>query len=288
MSQLNAEQLDEYRKETFRLEEGMYLRSKDEALQFVNERGFVYFWPIKGVTFPSLWTAVAGNRPVADAHDDPGHVTWRWKDEMLDERQWYYAKVLRGKATIIAMDILPTYYALSENYGDPDKDYLQLYEDGLLTREAKVIYEALLREGPLDTVNLRRVIHMTGKASNSPFDRGLVALQKDFKILPVGIAEAGAWRYSFIYDLVHRYYPDIPEKARPIKLSDARQKLVSLYFDSVGAATAAEVRKLFQWRKRELERTLARLVELGKLETGWQVTGRKGEHLVVDNLVTSL
>ena len=91
MPQITAEQLDEYRKETFRLGEGVYLHSKDDALQFVNERGFVYFWPIKGVIFPSLWTAVAGNRPVADAHDDPGHITWRWKDEMLDQRQWYYA-----------------------------------------------------------------------------------------------------------------------------------------------------------------------------------------------------
>ena len=266
----------------------MYLRSKDDALQFVNERGFVYFWPIKGITFPSLWTAVAGNRPVADAHDDPGHVTWRWKDEMLDKRQWYYGKVLRGKATMIALEIVPTFYALSENYGDPEHDYLQLYEDGLLTREAKVIYEALLREGPLNTVTLRRVIHMTGKASNSPFDRGLVTLQKDFKILPVGIAEAGAWRYSFIYDLVHRYYPDLPQQARPIRLSEARQKLVSLYFDSVGAATAVEVKKLFQWRKQDIERTLDKLVEGGKLVAGWQVTGRKGEHLAVDGLVKGL
>lgn len=288
MLQLTVEKLDEYRRETFRLGEGLYLHSKDDALQFVNERGFVYFWPIKGITFPSLWTAVAGNRPVADAHDDPGHVTWGWKDEMLDMRQWYYAKVLRGKATMIALEVVPYFYALSENYGDPEHDYLQLYEDGLLTREAKVIYEALLREGPLNTVKLRRVIHMTGKASNSPFDRGLVTLQKDFKILPVGIAEAGAWRYSFIYDLVHRYYPELPQQARPIKLSEARQKLVSFYFDSIGAATAAEVRKLFQWRKKDIERTLDKLVEGGKLKAGWQVAGRKGEHLAVDSLVKGL
>ena len=189
---------------------------------------------------------------------------------------------------MIALDMVPSFYALSENFGDPEQDYLQLYEDGLLTREAKLIYEALLHEGPLDTVNLRRVIHMTGKASNSPFERGLVALQKDFKILPVGIAEAGAWRYSFIYDLVHRYYPNLPQQARPIKLSEARQKLVSLYFDSVGAATAAEVRKLFQWRKKDIERTLDSLVEQDKIQEGWQVAGRKGQHLVVDGIFARL
>jgi hypothetical protein len=272
---VSVDKLQRYRKETFRLRRANRVQNRAEALAYVNERGFVYFWPIKGIELPSLWTAVAGNRPVADAHDDPGHITWRWKDEMLGARRWYYAKVLRGKATMIALDIVPYFYALSENFGDPAADYLQLYADGLLSREAKTIYEALLAEGPLDTVNLRRKIHMTGKNSNSPFERGLVALQRDFKILPVGIAEAGAWRYSFVYDLVHRTYPDLPEAARPITRRQAQQKLTSLYFASLGAATAAEVRKLFQWRPAEVSRTLQQLVDGGLLYDSCQLPGRK-------------
>jgi hypothetical protein len=277
--------LKEYRRQTYRLTDDARLGSVEEALDFVNERGFVYFWPIKGANFPNLWAAVAGERPVADKHDDPGHVTWGWKDGMLDKRRWYYAKILRGKATMIALDIAPTFYALSENYGDPEQDYLQLYEDGLLSREAKLIYETLLREGPLDTVTLRRKIHMTGKASNSPFDRGLTGLQRDFKILPVGIAQAGAWRYSFIYDMVHRHYPDMPEQARAIKRSQARQKLLTLYFASMGAATAAEVRKLFQWPKKDLDRTLEALVENDTLRTGIQLEGQTGDYLAIPELV---
>ena len=260
MSVLSAE-IDAYRTRTFRLSPEQRLQSREEALTYVEERGFVYFWPIKGVLFPSLWTAVAGNRPVADAHDDPGHVTWGWKDEMLGTRQWYYAKVLRGRATMIALDVAPYFYALSENYGEPESDYLQLYEDGLLSREAKLIYEALLREGPLDTVRLRRVTQMTGSKSNSPFDRGLTQLQRDFKIVPVGISPSGGWRYSFIYDAVHRHYPDLPQSARPITRSQARQKLLQLYFASVGAATAADARKLFQWRPQDLSRTIEALQE---------------------------
>lgn len=204
---------------------------------------------------------------------------------MLDKRRWYYAKVLRGKATMISLETVPYFYALSENYGDPDNDYLQLYEDGLLSREAKLIYEALLREGPLDTVNLRRKIQMTGKASNSPFDRGLTSLQRDFKILPVGIAEAGAWRYSFIYEMVHRFYPDLPEDARPITRQSARQQLVTLYFDALGAATAHEVKKLFQWSKSDVDRTLDKMVSAGRLSAGVQVEGRPGEHFAIRDLL---
>jgi hypothetical protein len=273
-----AQRLREYRERSYHLGPGLRLGSAEEALAFVNERGFVYFWPIKGVELPSLWAAVAGQRPVADEHDDPGHVTWRWKDSMLDKRQWYYAKILRGKATVISLEVAPYFYALSENYGDPEQDYLQLYEDGLLSREARLIYETLLHEGPLDTVNLRRKIHMTGKASNSPFERGLVTLQRDFKILPVGIAEAGAWRYSFIFDLVHRHYPDLPQKARPIKRNQARQELLALYFASMGVATVAEARKLFQWSKKDLDRALNALVDQGSVRPGLQVEGLSGEY----------
>jgi hypothetical protein len=180
--------------------------------------------------------------------------------------------------------VVPHFYALSENYGDPEHDYLQLYEDGLLSREAKLIYEALLREGPLDTVNLRRKIHMTGKASNSPFERGLTNLQRDFKILPVGIAEAGAWRYSFIYDLVQRHYPDLPEQARSIKRGEARQKLLSLYFASMGAATAAGARKILQWPKKDLDRALTALVDKGALGAGHQVEGQAGDYFALPEL----
>ena len=283
--EIPAGRLKEYRRRTFRLRADLRLERVEDALSFVKERGFVYFWPIKGANYPNLWAAVAGERPVADKHDDPGHVTWGWKDGMLDKRQWYYGKILRGKATMIALDIAPNFYALSENYGDPDHDYLQLYEDGLLSRESKLIYEMLLREGPLDTVNLRRKIHMTGKASNSPFDRGLTNLQRDFKILPVGIAKAGAWRYSFIYDMVHRHYPDLSEQARLIKRAQARQKLLSLYFTSMGAATAADARKLFQWPKKDMDRALEALLEQKTVRGGYRVEGQSGEFFVVQELV---
>lgn len=260
-----TQKIEAYRRETFRLAEELKLQTKEEAVAYVQKRGFVYFWPITGVLFPSLWTAVAGDRPVANKHDDPGHITWRWKDELLGQKQWHYAKVLRGKATMIAPDLLPIFYALSENYGDPEQDYLLQYEDGLLSRESKLIYECLLREGPIDTVNLRRKIGMTGKKSNSPFDRGLTHLQRDFKIVPVVVAETGSWGYSFVYDLVHRHYPDLPEAARPVKRSAARQTLVRHYYRALGSAGALDLQKLFQWKPADILRTLATLEAQGEL-----------------------
>ena len=282
---LPLDQLQAFRARTFRLLPHLRLRKPADAVQFVNERGFVFFWPIKGATLPSLWAAVAGERPVADQHDDPGHVTWGWKDDLLDKRQWYYAKILRRRATIIALQVVPYFYALSENFGDPETDYLELYADGLLSQPAKAIYEALLHEGPLDSVNLRRKIRMTSKSSNSPFERGLVELQRDLKVLPVGIAQTGAWHYSFVYELVHRYYPDLPKRARPITQKSARQNLAQWFFNAVGAATVADVQRLFQWKPREAERTLQTMVEAGDLYAGYALEGQVGQYHVAAGLL---
>jgi hypothetical protein len=285
MPQLSLERLNAHRARTFRLQPDLRLETVEDAIDFVDERGFIYFWPIKGVTLPNLWSAVAGERPVAEQHDDPGHVTWGWKDDMLDKRRWYYAKLLRGRATLVSLEVVPLFYALSDNYGDPETDYLQLYQDGLLSQAARAIYEALLDEGPLDTVNLRRKIRMTSKSSNSPFERGMVELQRDLKILPVGVAQTGAWRYSFIYEMVHRYYPDLPDQARSIPRQSARRRLVALVFEALGAATASEIRLLFQWKPRNVERTLAALVKAGEIRAGYQVEGQTNEHYVLPALV---
>jgi hypothetical protein len=284
MLTLTHEQIEAYRARTYRLQPGMRVTTRDEAVAFVNERGFVYFWPIKEVALPSLWVAVSGDRAVPNEHDDPGHVTWRWKDESLGAHIWYYAKVLRRRATFIALDAVRYFYALSENYGAPDEDYLIQYQEGRMTWEAKAVYEALLSEGPLDTISLRQIARLTSPASNTPFNRALDTLQADFKILPVGIAEAGAWRYAFIYDLVHRHYPDLPEAARAVRQADARRKLVELYFRSVGAACHRDLAMLFGWAKGDLEHALGALVADDAIRRGLRLEGFADEWFALAQL----
>ena len=75
MKKLDLKKLQSHRARTFNLPPIKRISSPPQALTFVNARGFVYFWTIKGIDLPSLWTAVAGGRPVADKHDDPGHIT---------------------------------------------------------------------------------------------------------------------------------------------------------------------------------------------------------------------
>jgi hypothetical protein len=265
MNRLSNERLLSYRAETFRLKPDARLRSQEQAIEFTNQRGFIYFWPIKEVVLPSLWVAVAGDRPVADAHDDPGHVTWGWKDALLGERVWYYAKVLRKRSTMISLEAAPYFYALSENYGSPEEDYLTIYEQGRMAMETRLVYETLLAKGPLDTVALRRATHLTSRESNSRFERALAELQADFKILPVAVTQAGAWRYAFAYEVVHRYYPELVEQARFIPETMARRMLAERYFQSVGAAQTSELVRLFGWRPEQVQRACDELVRDGRL-----------------------
>jgi len=285
MSTLTAEAIQSYRDRTYRLATGTRVTTRDEAVAYVNQRGFIYFWPIKDVMLPSLWTAVAGDRPVADAHDDPGHVTWGWKDALLSARVWYYAKVLRRKATLISLEVAPCFYALSENYGEPEQDYLVQYHEGRLTAETKAIYETLLAQGPLDTVSLRKLARMTSKASDAPFHRALETLQADFKILPVGVAEAGAWNYAFIFECVHRWYPDLPERAQPIRQAQARARLAELYLRSVGASQVRDLARLFGWPAAEIGAAVKALVAAGIARAKVRVDGWPGEWIALAELV---
>jgi len=255
VTHLDDSQLKTYRSRTFRLTNRLRLRSPRDALAFVEERGFVFFWTITGVDLPSLWTAVAGDRPVAEEHDDPGHVTWGWKDSLLSERRWYYGKLLRGKSTIASLQVAPLFYALSERVGDLD-DYRLGYEDGHLSREATVVADVLLEHGPQHTVALRRLAHLSSDASKSRFDKAITDLQRGLWVVPIGVAEAGAWHYAFIYELLDRWLPQIARQARRIPRTQAQERLAGLYLDSVGAAVPKAWARLFGWKLEEVEKTL--------------------------------
>jgi len=276
---LSLARLTRLRDERYRRKPSLRIKSVEEAVRFVDELGFCYFWPIKGIEMPSLWTAVAGDRPVADEHDDPGHVTWGWKDQSLDKRWWYYAKLLRGKATLVSLSTIPCFYALSENFGGPE-DYLDEYRAGQISLEAKTIYEVLRDNGAMDTVRLRREARMSSESSSARFERALTELQKGLKILPVGIASAGAWRYAFIYELTDRWFPNLPASARQVSRGAARAELIRRYIENVVAVAPTAIQRLFGWRKDDLETALHKLVNSGEIVAGIQVQGARGEYLV--------
>jgi hypothetical protein len=285
MLEISQARLQDYRAQLYRYAPGKRLYDLKQAIKYVNERGFIFFWPKKGVEMPSLWTAVAGNRPVPNEHDDPGNISWEWKDRMLDKKVWYYARVVKHTNTFVSLETAPYFYALTPNFGSPEEDFEDQYRSGVLPLESKLVFEALLREGPLDTISLRKAAHLTRKSSDSGFNRALDLLQMDMRTLPVSISEAGRWHYAFVYELTHRYFPEIVEKARFITENQARQHLLERYLASVGLASAKSMASLFRWTLEKTESSLETLTDKADKVVPAALEGENGVFYAHKNLL---
>jgi hypothetical protein len=85
----------------------------------------------------------------------------------------------------------------------------------------------------------------------------------------VGVAQAGAWDYAFVYELLPRWFPEIPEQARSIGRREARRVLVQCYLDNVVAAErkmVGQIFHVFKWTPAELERTITTLLRDGTVQ----------------------
>jgi len=158
------------------------------------------------------------------------------------------------------------------------------YEAGRLTVEAKQVFETLAAKGALDSLALRREARLLGKESNTRFERALVDLQRGLRILPIGVAKAGAWKYAFIYELVDRWLPDVVTQARAIGRGEARARLTDLFLQSVGAAPESSIGKLFGWPAADVSKAVGRLADTHRAQKLNGAGGVAGEQWVTAQL----
>jgi len=265
------------------------VKTEAEALDYVNETGFCFLYSDRAVEIPTLWAAVAGSRrPWTSSHHDPDiSLTWALKDSLPIKGLVHYGKLLRGKPTLVSLDLLPTFYALSPNYGDIE-DYILQYKEGRLSAEAKNVYEALLKEGAMSTTRLRRVAGLAGGGANARrFDRAVATLQQELKITKVGISDTNRWGYAYVYDLLIRRHPDVPEQARAISTETAQTTLVRRYLRDVVAVEEQMARRLFRWDAQEWEDALERMIAEGQIDTTVRVEGLGGRVLTLTETARS-
>jgi len=258
------------------------VRTEEEARCFVDEVGFCFLFGDKSVEMPTLWGAVCGARRAVPNHHHDADLgrTWSWKDSLPSRGEIYYGKLLRGKPTLVSLELLPHFYALSPNYGDIE-DYIEEYQSGKLTVEAKNVYEALMREGAMATSRLRQLAGLAGGGTNARrFDRALKELQMEFKIVKVGISEASRWGYAYVYDLFLRRFPELPEVARKISTDQAMDTLLLRHLYNVVAQPEKALQRLFRWDDWEWERLVERLADRGLIRRDVIIEGLRGPCLV--------
>ena len=84
------------------------------------------------------------------------------------------------------------------------------------------------------------------------------------------------------YELFQRCFPEVRKQARGIKRSEARRVLVQRYLDNVVATDRKMIAKVFhvlKWTSRELERTIATLLEENAIRE-IEIEGVEGPQLV--------
>ncbi len=225
------------------------VRTRQGALRFINTLGFCFAFTGGPGNLPGLFDVLA-TRSI----DRMWSWAWQWKDEMATARRVHYGKVIRRKPSYIALTMLPAFYALSGNMGEPD-DHLQAYREGRLSLLAKTLYEVILAQGPVSTWTLRRRFVPRGE-SGARFHRALDDLQARFLVAKV--AEEEEWRNGFIWDAFHRWMPDVVRAAGKITAEDAAARVLARYVRIVGVAAGSDIAGLFGWSPKLVEGAAAR------------------------------
>lgn len=252
----------------YRQHQDFKVKTRREAVRFINEVGIALLFPGDNLPLPDLWSAINGyERKLPKHHHDWAlGKTWVWKDEIPDRKEAWYGKIIRGKPAFIALTDLPAVYALSNNYGELD-DYLEAYADGLMSTEAKMVYETLLPGGPLPTSALRKATGLTGGGDPARrFERAITELQADLKIVKCGTSDDNRWKYCYVYDVLLRWAPDLAEQARAYNSRSAMRHLINRYLDTSIAAPPRIFSRLFGWDAGVTDRILDEMLQDGSLK----------------------
>ena len=222
-----------------------------DAVRFIDAAGYCLLFPIKNLALPSLYYAVARR----DIHLGPGwdkycEMIWHWKGDLPRRRRAFYAKYFKGRGTFISLRLLPHFLAMREAAVGPG-DHEGCYAAGRISHDARTIWAALERHGPLATLELRHACKMDSTAGNARFKRAMGELQRLLLVVHFGAEqETAAWP-SGRFALTCRAFPRQTSLARQIAPKAARAAIAAKYLHWHPEASAALLARLFGWSKAE-------------------------------------
>ena len=227
------------------------LTTSAEAARFIRSAGFCMLFPIKNFPLLSLYEAIKGGKPPRQfTWDRDVENLWKWKDQLGKQRRAYYGKYFRGRGTFISLEFLPYFLAMRESALAPE-DFQQFHAAGRITAEARVIWEALAKHGPLATLELRHACKFDSKRSNVRFKRAMVELQCLLVVVHFGTEqETAAWA-SGRFELTSRAFPEAMREAAEISPETARAAIAAKYREWHPGAQPSHIAMLFGWSKNE-------------------------------------
>jgi hypothetical protein len=261
--------LEAHRDHHFRRTPARRVTSEAMALDFINETGFCAAFTA-GLGIPCLREAIEGRRepelPHHIQHDRAIMMTWNIKDVLPARGAVYYGKVLGGRPSFIALQLLPCFLRVRTISGS----YQKLYQRGLLSHCAKLVMDALIRRGASATKALKLTTGFAQPKMRAEFDRAMKELQEKFLVLKV---EERYDPFTYVWDTVEHRWGDAMRAARGLTPQRAAYAIVRRYFETAGYANEHAVARLLgltpglvevATRKLEAERVVRRGIPLAE------------------------
>jgi hypothetical protein len=285
---LTGRHLTAARDRGFRRHPALRVRNATSARRFVERVGFcsTFYCFREGVA--CLWEAVVGRArprwPKRSHHDAGVGLTWRLKDDLPAARRVYYGKVLKSRPLLVALDVFPAFYALARGR-QRARDYVGEYEAGRLSHSARRLMDALVREHPQYTRELRGNAFMLESSKTRDFERAMAELQQGLWV--VKTEERYEPTFSYRWDLVEAWLPQAVKAGRRLSRPAALDHLVSRYLGAAVYTRPRLLAQLFGVPLAEIEAAAVRLAHRGTLiET--EVDGWHGRWLIDRAVATRL
>lgn len=170
------------------------VRTPDDMVRFVDAVGCCTKEPLSAYPdFPHQYAALGELDPTVPD-------LWFWKDDLHTEKRLYYTRVFGGQPGFVSYALLPALMATNGAVAD------ELIFNGTLSLDAQEIYHAIETHGPIPTKNLKALL--TSDAKHSA-DRILIDLDRKFLVTKTDITGRTRGTYSYVWDLVERFAPEV-------------------------------------------------------------------------------
>jgi hypothetical protein len=278
---LTAAALERLRDRRFRRLASLRVATEKSTLAFVEAVGFCstfYRFP-EGV--PCLWEAVAGRRdprwPRRSHHDAGIGLTWDLKDRLPARKRVYYGKLLRGRPVLVALDVFPAFYALVRGR-QRARDYRAEYAEGRMSQVARRLMDALMREHPQYTRELRANAFMLEPSKTREFERAMAELQQGLWV--VKTEERYEPTFSYRWDVLESWLPECVAEGRRTARSVAVARLIERHVGAAVFTTEARLARLFALPRAEVSAAVRTLAATGALVTDRVIAGWPGTWIV--------
>ena len=252
------------------------LKTKRRVVNFINRVGFCLVFRAEGNEVPSLWQAVHGpdseDGVRAQSEEPASAFLWEMKQVLPSERTVYYGKLLLHRPTMLSLDILPYFYALSGRTGERN-EYQRAALRGELSSMGRRIMDAFGGRSHLSTRQLRQALQRGGQLGHAGFAQAMSELQSKMYIAK---SEEDRRPYSFTWSPVRVLFSAQVRKARHITAEQARRVILEQHFRNQLTCTVAGIRRVFRWSRQEVYQALGALLRRGVISTEGKVESVPG------------